>query len=309
MRRARAATPASVPRRCAGVLALACLLVGLSGSAAYAVPTDVNPNASDNSDPNASTGGRANHMATSPGQQRHLLPGGRVRRDLQDHRRRRQLEPPQRPSAGHGVGRRGQAHRREPRRRQLLVRRAGRPAVRHPGQHGRRRELDAPRDVVAQPGARGHGQRQHAAAGFSCATPPHAWSRRASGSRSWATTIAVGTNCGVALSTNNGSTWNFVDPTPATPANKVWDILCSRATSSTLRQRRPPSAAPTTARPGPTTRSRVSDGPLLDRRLARRGRRPVHLRHRTTTSTSPTTPAAPGRASATRSRRAGSRSS
>ncbi|MGH9280734.1 MAG: hypothetical protein ACRD12_21920 [Acidimicrobiales bacterium] len=38
------------------------------------------------------------------------------------------------------------------------------------------------------------------------------------------TTIAVGTNCGLALSTNSGSTWTFVDPTPATPASRIWDV-------------------------------------------------------------------------------------
>lgn len=35
--------------------------------------------------------------------------------------------------------------------------------------------------------------------------------------------VFIGTNCGVARSTDGGVTWNFVDPTPATPATDVWD--------------------------------------------------------------------------------------
>ena len=39
------------------------------------------------------------------------------------------------------------------------------------------------------------------------------------------TTVAVGTNCGLALSTDSGATWDFVDPTPATAATRIWDVL------------------------------------------------------------------------------------
>ncbi len=35
--------------------------------------------------------------------------------------------------------------------------------------------------------------------------------------------VAIGTRCGVALSTDLGATWAFRDPTPATPANVIWD--------------------------------------------------------------------------------------
>ena len=37
--------------------------------------------------------------------------------------------------------------------------------------------------------------------------------------------VFVGTNCGVARTTNSGATWTFVDPTPATPATNVWDVV------------------------------------------------------------------------------------
>jgi uncharacterized repeat protein (TIGR01451 family) len=37
--------------------------------------------------------------------------------------------------------------------------------------------------------------------------------------------VYVGTNCGLAISTDAGITWNFVDPTPATTASDVWDVV------------------------------------------------------------------------------------
>lgn len=37
--------------------------------------------------------------------------------------------------------------------------------------------------------------------------------------------VFIGTNCGVAISGDSGSTWSFVDPTPATPASNVWDVV------------------------------------------------------------------------------------
>ena len=40
-----------------------------------------------------------------------------------------------------------------------------------------------------------------------------------------ATRVFVGTNCGLAMSTNNGATWNFVDPTPGDRATNIWDVV------------------------------------------------------------------------------------
>jgi photosystem II stability/assembly factor-like uncharacterized protein len=37
--------------------------------------------------------------------------------------------------------------------------------------------------------------------------------------------VYIGTNCGVARSTDSGATWTFVDPTPATTAGDVWDVV------------------------------------------------------------------------------------
>lgn len=37
--------------------------------------------------------------------------------------------------------------------------------------------------------------------------------------------VFIGTNCGLAMSTNSGATWTFVDPTPANRAGNVWDVV------------------------------------------------------------------------------------
>jgi photosystem II stability/assembly factor-like uncharacterized protein len=40
--------------------------------------------------------------------------------------------------------------------------------------------------------------------------------------------VFVGTNCGLARSTNAGRTWTYVDPSPATPASDVWDVVAQQ---------------------------------------------------------------------------------
>jgi hypothetical protein len=37
--------------------------------------------------------------------------------------------------------------------------------------------------------------------------------------------VFIGTSCGLAVSTDSGATWTFVDPTPATTASNVWDVV------------------------------------------------------------------------------------
>ena len=37
--------------------------------------------------------------------------------------------------------------------------------------------------------------------------------------------VVIGTNCGVAISTDSGGNWTFVDPTPLTNATDVWDVV------------------------------------------------------------------------------------
>jgi hypothetical protein len=38
-------------------------------------------------------------------------------------------------------------------------------------------------------------------------------------------TVWIGTNCGLAVSTDSGATWRFIDPTPATGADDVFDVV------------------------------------------------------------------------------------
>lgn len=37
--------------------------------------------------------------------------------------------------------------------------------------------------------------------------------------------VSIGTNCGLARSTDGGATWTFIDPTPADGADNVWDVV------------------------------------------------------------------------------------
>ena len=44
-----------------------------------------------------------------------------------------------------------------------------------------------------------------------------------------ASNVYVGTNCGLAISNDGGSTWRFVDPTPNNGANDIWDVVVHHA--------------------------------------------------------------------------------
>ena len=160
--------------RCASLLALVCLLFGLSGSVAYAVPTDINPDTSDNANPNAASGGRVNHMAAVARQQRHLLPGQRVRRGVQDHRRRCQLDAPEQPPAGGRLGRRGRSRQHQPGRSRPPGTTGGSTrsrASRSAGRGRRRGRTPPPRGPTRRSRAR---RTDNTPAGWSCsATCPH----------------------------------------------------------------------------------------------------------------------------------------
>jgi photosystem II stability/assembly factor-like uncharacterized protein len=77
-----------------------------------------------------------------------------------------------------------------------------------PNQEGTRR------DNTPQPGFNCSEDRRTEPAAFGISIRPDA-----------ARNVFVGTNCGLAISNNSGATWQFVDPTPNTPASNVWDVI------------------------------------------------------------------------------------
>ena len=57
--------------------------------------------------------------------------------------------------------------------------------------------------------------------------------------------VFIGTDCGLAMSTDAGVTWTFIDPTPNNLARDVWDSWCTTAGSSTSAATTDISARPT----------------------------------------------------------------
>ena len=210
-------------RRCASVLALSCLLVGLSGSVAYAVPVDVNPNTSDNTNPNASTGGRANHMATSPGNNDIFYLAGEYGgifkttdagvnwTRLNGHLPVMAWDVEVKPTDAN-----------------LVIGTSWYDGRVVPAS-GIQRSTDAgatwahPATSWPNPALEGTAN-DNTPAGWSCnataRVEPSAFGISIQGN-----TVAVGTNCGLALSTDSGATFTFIDPTPANAASNMWDVL------------------------------------------------------------------------------------
>jgi len=208
----------STTRRRNGTGRLALLAVALAAAAAWAgpavaVPQDINPDVSTNTNPNASTGGRVNRVEIDPGNNQVFYAaseyGGLFK------------------STNGGTS--------------WFRLNAFRPVMAwdvevDPGNSNR---------VVATSWYDG---RVNSLAGIqmstnggtswtrpASATPPAAYNCAAI-SKSEPTafgvrfrpdasaTIVAGTNCGVAISNDSGATWTFVDPTPATIASNVWDV-------------------------------------------------------------------------------------
>ncbi len=218
-----AAAPRGVARRYASGLTLACLLVGLSGPVAYAVPTDVNPNASDNSDPNASTGGRANHMATSPGNNDIFYLAGEYGgifkttdagvnwNRLNGHLPVMAWDVEVKPTDASLVVASSWYDGR-------VVPLSGIQVSSDAGANWTHPATSWPNPALEGTGS------DNTPAGWSCNATARV-EPSGFGIAILGNTVAVGTNCGLALSTNSGSTWSFVDPTPATPASNIWDVL------------------------------------------------------------------------------------
>ncbi len=210
--------------RWARTVVLAGLLIGLCAPAASAIPTDINPDSSSNAgDPNASSGGRVNHMAATPGdnQTSYLASeyggvfkssnGGSSWAHLNGHIPTVAWDVEVDPaSASRVIASSWYDGRVAPLSGIEVSTNAGSTWT-HPATSWPNPTLEGTAN-------------DNTPAGFSCSATarnePSAFGISIQGA-----TFAVGTNCGVALSTNSGVTWSFVDPTPATSASNVWDVL------------------------------------------------------------------------------------
>ena len=209
-----------------GLLAWA-LLVGLSALApigAAAIPVDINPDTSDNANPNASTGGRVNHMAADPttndvfylaseyGGLFKSTDGGSSWSHLDGHVPVIGWDVEVDPTDATRVYASSWYDGRVDSLAGINVSTDGGATWDHPP------------TAYPLPSLEGTAQDNTPDPGYSCAnsrTEPSAFGISIRPGASGP--VAIGTRCGVALSTDAGATWTFRDPTPATPASAIWD--------------------------------------------------------------------------------------
>lgn len=207
-------------RRAFAALVGVLVMLMVAGTAS-AVPVDINPDASDSTNANAASGGRVNHMAAVPGDNQTFYLaseyGGmfrttdagvtwtRLERHLPVVAWDVEVDPT---NTNRVIASSWYDGRVNPLSGVQVSTDAGanwtHPATSWP---------DATLEGTAN---------DNTPAGWSCANvrdEPSGYGISILGSR-----IAVGTNCGLALSNDSGVTWSFVDPTPATPASRIWDV-------------------------------------------------------------------------------------
>lgn len=190
--------------------------------AAQAVPVDINPDVSDNANANAATGGRVNHMASVPGDNQTFYLAseyGGVFKTTDAGTNWTRLDSHVPVVAWDVEVDPGNTNR--------VISSSWYDGRVEPAT-GIQVSTDAgatwshPATSWPDPDLEGT-VNDNTPAGWTCTNvrgEPSAYGISIQGS-----TVAVGTNCGLALSTDSGTTWDFVDPTPATPAERIWDVL------------------------------------------------------------------------------------
>lgn len=203
------------------VLALFAALLAIPGVAA-AIPVDINPDVSDNANANAATGGRVNHMAAVPGDNQtfylaseyggvfRTTDAGATWTRLEDHEPVIAWDVEVDPANTNRVVASSWYDGR-------VVPLSGVQISTDAGATWSR-----PATAWLDPALEGTAN-DNTPPGFSCAnvaSEPSGYGISIAGS-----TFAVGTNCGIALSTDSGATWDFVDPSPGDAAERIWDVL------------------------------------------------------------------------------------
>lgn len=185
---------------------------GLWLAPASAAPVDINPDVSDNTNPNAATGGRVNHMAAVPGDNQTFYvaseygglfkstDGGATWAHLDRHVPVMTWDVEVDPGNTDRV-------------------------YATSWYDGRVNSLSGI-SVSTDAGANWtKSAASNPPAGWSCNNPvdePTAYGISIAPDDS--AVVGIGTSCGLALSTNSGGSWTYIDPSPGNAADHVWDV-------------------------------------------------------------------------------------
>lgn len=198
-------------RRWLVFVAVSMVLAGLPGVARPA-PVDINPDVSTNTNPNAATGGRVNHMAAVPGDNQVFYVaseygglfkstnGGASWAHLDRHLPVMTWDVEVDPSNTNRV-------------------------YATSWYDGRVTALSGI-EISTDAGATWiKSAASNPPAGWNCNNPldePTAYGISIAPDDN--ATVGIGTSCGLAVTTNSGSTWTYVDPSPGNAADHIWDV-------------------------------------------------------------------------------------